>query len=123
MERPSHKELRGKVLKAREKITAADWSMANPEKQVGEFRDLNLWTGAEMTRALEIAANEVTPEHYAGTRPPMRSYEGACKDAELFAFRWDSAHFGRRMYLKFCLVKETLFIVSFHRDSTPKEEL
>ena len=76
-----------------------------------------------MARALEVAANEIAPEHYAGTHPPMPSYEKACKDAELFVFHWDSAHFGRKMYLKFCLVKETLFIVSFHPDRVPEEEL
>ena len=123
MQRPAHSELRGKILKVRAKIAAADWLMASTEKQIAEFRDLRLWTAAEMTRALEVAANEFTPEHYAGTRPPLRSYEKACKGAELFAFCWDSAHFGRRMYLKFCFVRETLFIVSFHSDRTPKEEL
>lgn len=123
MQRPGHSELRGKILKARAKIAADDWFMASPEKQVAEFRDLNLWTEAEMTQALEVAANEIAPEHYAGTRPPQKSYEKACREAELFAFSWDSGHFRRRMYLKFCFVKETLFIVSFHQDRTPKEEL
>jgi hypothetical protein len=123
MGRPSHTELRGKILKARGRIGSADWSMASPEKQVAEFRDLNLWTATEMAQALEVAANEIDPEHYVGMRPPMRSYERVCKDAELFAFAWESAHFERKMYLKFCFVKETLFIISFHPDRTPKEEL
>lgn len=123
MQRPGHSELRGKILKARAKVSSADWLMASPAKQVAEFRDLDLWTFAEMTQALEVATNEIAPEHYVGTRPPMRSYERACRGAELLAFAWDSAHFGRRMYLKFCFVKETLYIVSFHPARTPKEEL
>ena len=49
------------------------------------------------------------------------AYERACKGAELFAFVWESARFRRRMYLKICFVKETLYIVSFHPAKLEKE--
>lgn len=123
MRRPSHSELNRKILRAREKISSADWHMANPEKQFPEFHALHLWTSEEMTKALEFALNETEPEHYAGGRPPQRSYERACSDAELFAFAWDSKHFRRRMYLKFCFVKGTFFVVSFHPERRVKEGL
>ncbi len=122
MRRPSHSEIRGKILTARAKVSAADWVMANAQKQLPEFRDLDLWTGAEMTEALEAALNEMEPEHYVGTQPPQKSYERKCPGAELFAFAWDSSHFRRKMYLKFCFVKGTLFIVSFHKERGAKEE-
>jgi hypothetical protein len=115
--------LRKKILKAREKVSGADWVMANIQKQLPEFHDLDLWTQAEMTEALETALNETEPEHYAGTRPPQQSYERTCVGAELFAFAWDSSHFRRRMYLKFCFAKETLYIVSFHKQRAAKEDL
>ena len=122
MHRPGHSELRGKILKARAKITTADWLMASPEKQLAEFHDLGLWTAAETREGLEAALNEIEPEHYAGVRPPQKSYEKACRGAELLAFSWDSAHFRRMMYLKLCFVKETLFVVSFHRHRLAGEE-
>lgn len=114
MRRPSHSELNGKILKVRAKISSADWHMANPVNQFPEFHALSLWMSGEMTSALESALNEIKPEHYAGARPPQRSYERACSEAELFAFAWNSQHFRRRIYLKFCFVRDTFFIVSFH---------
>jgi len=121
--RPSHGELQGKILKARGKIAAGDWLAASFEKLLPEFEELDLWTEEERNRALEMAADEVEPEHYAGQRPPQRSYEDACKGAELFAFAWHSRHYGRQMYLKFCFVKETLYIVSFHEDRRGEKEV
>lgn len=120
--RPSHAELQGKILKARAKIAAGDWLAADYQKLLPEFEALDLWTEEERNEGLEAAANEIVPEHYVGLRPPQKSYEEACKGAELFAFGWESRHFGRRMYLKFCLVKETLYIVSFHEDKPHKRE-
>ena len=120
--RPSHAELQGKILKARAKIAARDWLTADYRKLLPEFQALDAWTEEEQGKALEAATNEVVPEHYVGQRPPQRSYEDACKGAELFAFAWDSKHFGQRMYLKFCFVKETFYIVSFHEDKPRKRE-
>jgi len=121
MGRPSHAEALGKILKARERVAAKDWLAADIAKLLPEFHDLDCWTLDEQTEALGAALGEVGPGHYAGSRPPQKSYERACKGAELFAFVWESAHFGRRMYLKICFVKETLYIVSFHPAKFTKE--
>jgi hypothetical protein len=114
MERPSHSELLGKILKARGKLSQNDWAPASLKKLLPELKELDLWTTEEQSLALATAANEIRPEDYAGTRPPQESYEDPCEGAELFAFRWDSKHFKKRMYLKFCFVKETLYVVSCH---------
>jgi len=122
MRRPTHAELQGKILKARRKIAEGDWLAAEVRKLLPELELLDLWTAEEQTKALEIAVNEIRPEDYVGQRPPQRSYEEACKGAELFAFAWESRHMAKRLYLKFCLVKDTLYVVSFHEDKGRKEE-
>jgi len=122
MRRPTHTELRAKILKARQKTGARDWLPANYQKLLPELESLDLWTEEEQSRALETAVSEIGAEHYVGTRPPQKSYEDACREAELFAFAWQSRHFKRRMYLKFCFVKETLYIVSFHEDKPREKE-
>jgi hypothetical protein len=94
---------------------------ADIAKLLPEFHDLDRWTLEEQTEALAAALNEVGPEHCAGSRPPQKSYERTCKGAEVFAFAWESAHFGRKMCLKICFVKDTLYIVSFHRAKFGKE--
>lgn len=114
--RPSHREILKKLVAAREKVSAADWLAASLEKLLPEFDALDLVTLEEQNNALETALNEIAPEFYAGGRPPQRSYEDNCEGAEMFAFSWDSPHHGKRMYLKFCFVGETLYVVSFHED-------
>ena len=121
MRRPSHAETLGKIARARQKVAARDWLAADIGKLLPEFHDLERWTLEEQTEALGAALDEVDPGHYAGSHPPQKSYERACKGAELFAFAWESAHFGRRMYLKICFVKDTLYLVSFHPEKPGKE--
>lgn len=121
MRRPSHAEVLGKIRKARQKVAAKDWLAADIGKLLPEFHDLDCWALEEQTEALAAALGEARPEHYAGSRPPQRSYERACKGAELFALVWESARFRRRMYLKVCFVKETLYIVSLHPAKFEKE--
>jgi hypothetical protein len=118
--RLSEKELWAKITRLREKIGAGDWLFVDPLKVVPQFQALNLWTEDERAAALEASANEIRPEHYRGGRPPLRAYAGVCANAELFTFAWKSTHFGKQMYLKFCFVKETLFLVSVHRDEPEK---
>jgi hypothetical protein len=118
--RPSEKELWAKITRLREKLGADDWLVVDPLKLVPQFQALNLWTEDERSAALEAASNEIRPEHYKGGRPPLRAYERVCVEAELFAFAWKSVYFGKPMYLKFCFVKETLFLVSIHRDEPEK---
>ena len=79
MRRPSHAETLGKILKARQKVAAEDWLAADIAKLLPEFHDLDCWALDEQTEALGAALGEVGPEHYAGSRPPQKSYEGICK--------------------------------------------
>ncbi len=118
--RPTSRECLKKIKAAQEKILQSDWAPAERTKLLANFEELDLWTSEEHTDALQTAIQEVKPEDYAGSYPPLRSYEEACKDAELFAFAWDSTQFSCRMYLKFCFVRGSLYMLSFHKDRPPK---
>jgi hypothetical protein len=69
---------------------------------------------------LQAVFPEIRPGDYRGKRPPEPSYEQAIHGFELFAFSWDSKVFGCRMYLKFTVKGENLWIVSLHRDRPKK---
>jgi hypothetical protein len=120
--RPSEKELWIKITAFREKVSAGDWAVVELLKNIPQFEALGCWTYEERTAALEAAGNEIRPEHYKGGHPPQHAYEQVCKHAELFAFRWESPHFKMVMYLKFCFVKQSLFLVSIHVDEPEKVE-
>ena len=49
---------------------------------------------------------------YAGTRPPQKSYKNPILKCELYAFSWESRHFGCRVYLKFALKGEAFWLIS-----------
>ena len=55
-------------------------------------------------------------EHYAGWRPPQRSYEEKIKGRELFAFTRYSVVLDWDIYFKFVFMDEYFILVSFHRD-------
>ena len=118
--RPTARERLRKIKAAQEKIVQSDWAPAEQTKLLANFEELNLWTSEDFETALRAAIQEVKPEHYVGGYPPQRSYEKICKEAEMFAFAWDSTLFGCRMYLKFSLVRDSLYIFSFHKDRPPK---
>lgn len=86
-----------------------------PKKIIAELLCLGLYTTEERSRALLIALDEISPEHYAGRRPPEKSYEKEVQGMEMFAFCWPSSRFRRVMYFKFCVTKRALFVLSFHQ--------
>ena len=109
LERPSSKELWGKIAEAKALIQKGKWAPSVPAKLKADFDELEDGLGIEtvlledQTAILTKAIEEIQAPDYAGSRPPMRSYEGASRNLDLFAFRWKSAHFGCEMYFKFCL--------------------
>lgn len=60
--------------------------------------------------------NEIRPEHYAGARPPLLSYEKSIEGHELFAFSWASQRLKEQTYLKFALKGGRFYYVSLHPD-------
>jgi len=110
-ERPSQRELYKKLAEASSLIRAGKWFPANYDKLKPNFDDLERTFRIEttlvedQTKVLVTALEEIRTEHYAGSRPPQKSYEPAAKGKDMFAFRWQSDFFTKtEMYLKFCLV-------------------
>jgi hypothetical protein len=108
-DRPSAKELRKKLEEAKVLIEQDKWMPTVPAKLAADFTEIEETLGLDATlkedhKELFLAAlNEITVDDYAGSRPPQRSYEPATKNVDMFAFCWESAFFGTRMYFKFCL--------------------
>ena len=112
--RPSAKELDSKLRQAKALLKDGQFAPCNPGKLAANFADLVLFSGEEQMEALGAAFDEVRWRDYAGERPPQQSYEDATKGCEMLAFCWDSAFFGRRMYLKFTIRAKVLFVFSLH---------
>ena len=118
LERPTYRELDLKIRTARRLLEMKRWAPADPVKLVANFTDFDLALPNEQENALMKAVSEIRAEHYAGGRPPTKSYEPATAGAEMFAFVWDSKHFARRMYFKFSIrgqgAAQRLYVYSLH---------
>jgi hypothetical protein len=60
-------------------------------------------------------------DDYMGTRPAQRSYEPAISGCELYAFKTTSKMIGCKIYYKFTIKDETLWLVSLHKDRPEKK--
>jgi hypothetical protein len=107
--RPTDREIIKKCRDALDAVVAGRHIPVAVEKHlVHDLDDLeietdDLWDIAiELLKEIQGAKPELC---YAGSHPPLKSYEPEIKDEELWAFTWESGHFGRRMYLKFAMRK------------------
>jgi hypothetical protein len=122
--RPSHKELTGKLRQARELLASPSdgYIAAELAKLAANFYDLGLFSKEAQDEALRAAFSEVTAKQYSGKRPPERAFECAVRDEEIFTFVWQSPFFKKKMYLKFCFHDSSefeghqLYIFSLHED-------
>lgn len=115
MERPSHKEIYGKIKQATKALQNDALCTINPTVVAADALEL----GYEYTKVRSILLmilEEISPSHYVGGRPPQQSYEKGILGKELFAFRWVSKLFGRKVYLKFSIVDDEMYLVSLHSD-------
>ena len=125
--RPTTKEVNGKVSQALLALAAGRKDFGTRKHWPSDREELGLGSAAELWELLPILLEEIRqakPEKcYAGQRPPQRSYESdtAINGKELWAFVWDSEHFGEKMYIKFVLTKDGrdewhYFHVDCHKD-------
>ena len=126
-ERPSHKEVNGKLAAAKALIQLDRWRPAEYAKMQANWDEIeavcSMDTAApeDQTSLLLAALNEITPERYCGGRPPDKADEKSVRGREMWEFRWVSVFFGREMYLKFCVGKgdeanRRLYMLSLHPD-------
>lgn len=128
--RPSHKELSGKLRKARQLLTSRSdgYRPVDQEKLGMDFYSLELFTPEEQVEALRAAFAEVKSNKYCGHHPPDRAFETVVKDEEIFTFKWQSGYFSKKMYLKFCFCDsvefegEELFVFSLHEDQPERRK-
>lgn len=122
MNRPSHKELYSKLRLAKEAVRDVKVALLNQLALIADAIELGYVVEAELMIVLRELLDETTPANYTGHRPPDRSYEEDIKELELFAFTVESGRFKCRVYYKFALAEEMMWLVSLHQDRPLKEE-
>ena len=120
MDRPSHKEINRKIKQAKEAVSENQFSILNPFIIAADALELGV-NLQNISYILIDLLEEITPYHYAGQYPPQRSYEDEIKGCELLAFRWLSKKLGCRVYLKFAIKGNRMWLVSFHEDRKEDE--
>ncbi len=114
MIRPSHKEIHNKISEAKEAAARQKIAIVEPMSFAADALDLD-YPVESISEILHILLDEITPEHYAGHRPPQRSYESCIQGADLFAFQWKSSVLNGEIYFKFALKEGCLWLVSLHK--------
>jgi len=116
MERPSHKELFGKLRDAKRAVRNADVLLVDPDVIAEDAIELGYDIGTELLEVLVEFLEQASVSHYAGFHPPQRSYKREIEGLELFPFVFDSLRFRCRVYVKFALSRGSLWLVSLHAD-------
>jgi hypothetical protein len=82
--------------------------LGNPGKVEAELYALDLLTESERFVAVDFALQEISGADRKGPAPPNHlSSHSPFRGLQLFAFKWQSKHFGKLMYLKFALVSDS----------------
>ncbi|CAG0990506.1 hypothetical protein [Geobacter sp.] len=113
MARPSHKELTGKLKTALQCVHANRILLVEPVVIAADAIELD-YPLSELQTVLLDLLNCTGPEHYAGNRPPAKSYETRIKSLELWAFSVTCPRFTPYIYYKFALHENWFFLVSLH---------
>jgi hypothetical protein len=121
IDRPSHKALTGKIRKAIEALQAGKVTFRDPAIIAADLLNLNCEI-EELPEILVELLGEIAPDHYAGTRPPQRSYQEDLGGTELYAFKKKSKRLGCLIYFKFALIDDNIWLVSFHEDKAKQGE-
>ena len=118
-------ELNKKIVKAIEAINSGKRSIPCSKHFVSDQDDLGIENTKNLWPLLVVLLEELQcldPSNcYVGGKPPQRSYEVSVLNKELWAYAWESKVMGKKMYIKFCLVKGHYFYMGCHEDK-PKGE-
>jgi hypothetical protein len=115
MQRPSTKELYKKLREAKAAVKKGMVLLLDQEVIACDAIELGYVVDDELMEVVSALLEEATPGHYAGSRPPQKSYEKEIKGLELFALKINSSRFRCKVYFKFTLSGDYLWIVSLHR--------
>jgi hypothetical protein len=114
--RPTFKELTTRLKEATEAFRTGNWAFLELPLILDDLAKLQLFDERDFQEGVKAALAEIAPEKYKGQRPPAKASKEQIRGRELFAFSWDSKHFGMPVYFKFALQAGTLWIVSLHED-------
>ena len=83
-----------------------------------DLAELEIENEDDYWKAIETALEEIAEagavDAYAGRHPPEKSYD--FPDVELWAYRWDSKHFSRGMYIKFAIKNKRYLHIDCHEN-------
>jgi hypothetical protein len=120
MERPSDRELFSKVNEALAAVSSGKYQFLIYKHLASDLEELGVIDEKELIDLVANALREILGARpascWAGGRPPARSYEPEIKNVELWAFAWNSAVCGQRMYLKFAIKRDVFIYVDCHAD-------
>src|SRR5271170_4422535 len=113
-QRPTGREVDKRLKEVKEALKSRKVAFANIAKAVGELMRLEIDGTDELWDLILGLFEEIMIGDYAGGRPPQKNTEPDGTGAELYAFCWNSRHYGKRMYLKFAIKDGTYYYVSLH---------
>lgn len=116
--RPSNKEKIAKIREALDAVKCGCRKISLSKHLVADLAELEIEDEKDYWKAIETALQEIAEvgpvDAYAGHHPPEKSYD--IPDVELWAYRWDSKHFGREMYIKFAIKNKRYLHIDCHEN-------
>lgn len=116
MDRPTPKELFDKLRKAREAVQNQRLFLIDQDTIAEHAIELEYDIDFDLQNVLEELLKLASMEEYAGSRPPQKSYKDDIKNLEIFPFVVHSRRFGCRVYFKFAINLDGLWLISLHKD-------
>jgi hypothetical protein len=117
--RPSNREIWKKIADALEALKHRRFQIGLTRHLTSDLAELES-SAQDLPHLLAELLKEIQDakptECYAGSRPPLRSFEPEIQNLELWAYAWHSPRFNKRMYLKFAIKKECYIHVRCHED-------
>lgn len=117
---PSRKTIIGKITLAQKASKSGDIVLVTPDIIAADLMYLGRNVNEIPNILCELLEN-TNPDDYMGTHPPQRSYEPIISGCELYAFKTTSKTIGCKVYYKFTIKGETLWLVSLHKDRPEKK--
>ncbi len=116
--RPSHREILGKLRVAKKAVEENRVSVVTGTQDALIFDaiDLGYDIETELIPILLTLLDQTEPEHYAGSRPPQKSYKGEITGLEIFPFKMKTDRFDCEIYYKFAMFHGDVWLISLHRD-------
>ena len=118
MKRPSRKELFQKIEAAKKAVNEGRVILLDDQEEsiISDALELGYDVEDELLNILSDLLVQTKPENYQGRTPPDKSYEKKIKGFELFPFRVRISSFDCKIYYKFAIRDDDLWLVSLHKD-------